>query len=351
MNEISPDNRKTGPDQNAAPERPAVVHAQRRKFLPGLLITLALASAISALYLVYTGRHAGQSTRATVENLVETSERLGARLGELETQIEQLQEAEEATTRSLFALTRELPGSNEDWALAEIEFLLVIAVHHAQLERNPGAALEAMQTAELRLRGLDNTALDPVREQLARDINRLQEVKSPDISGLALLLRDLADRAHSLPLAGEKDQPLPAASAAEEERASSVMGAIWREVKNLVIIKHEEGGRPASLLPGQEYFVYQNLRLELESARLSLLRRDTENLHASVVVLQKWLEEYFSADDPAVINVKTSLHQLSSINLEPPIPDISSSLESLRAYMREKAAVSRRDEESRTPQT
>jgi len=120
-------------------------------------------------------------------------------------------------------------------------------------------------------------------------------------------------------------------------------------LRNLVVIRHVEEKRRALLAPDQDYFVYQNLRLELESARLSLLRRDTENLHASVASLQEWLKEYFDKNDPAVVNVMATLQQLSSIDLEPPVPDISSSLESLRAYMREKAETSPQDEDDKGP--
>ncbi|MGH8120527.1 MAG: uroporphyrinogen-III C-methyltransferase [Gammaproteobacteria bacterium] len=359
MNETAQDNQKTGQKQNAktpaAPEKPGAVRGKPRQVLTGLLITVALVSAASALYLAYRGRSAGISTHATLETLVETSAALDARLGELETRIEQLQEAQEAASRTLLDFSSTLPGSNEDWALAEIEFLLIIATHHAQLEHDPGAALAAMQTAELRLRGMDNTALEPVREQLARDIDRLQEVSIPDIKGLALMLADLADRADRLPLAGTgsaADKPAQAAVTEEQESApQGFLKILWQELQGLVVIRHDAGGQPALLLPGQEYFVYQNLRLELESARLSLLRRDTENLHTSVSILLQWLGKYFDKDQRAVIDARESLRPLSSINLDPPLPDISSSLESLRAYMREKAAMSRQDEENGTPRT
>ena len=130
-----------------------------------------------------------------------------------------------------------------------------------------------------------------------------------------------------------------------------MLHALWQELRNLVVIRHAEGNRRTLLAPDQEYFIYQNRRLELESARLSLLRRDTENLHATVASLQQWLKEYFDSNDPAVVNVMTTMQQLSSINLEPPVPDINSSLESLRTYIREKAGTTPQHEDDRVPQT
>lgn len=339
----------------AGPEQPDIKKTGPRTVLFTLLLVVTLLSAISALYLAYRNRYASFSTHVTQANLVATSEKLGARLEELETQIDQMRETQEATSRSLLDLTRELPGGNEDWALAEIEFLLIIATHHAQLDRNLDATLEAMQTADLRLRGLDNPALDPVREQLTRDISRLKELNGVDTAALALFLGNLANRVNSLPLAGaasvnDGSSQETGVAQGQENTRKDILDTLWRELKSLVVIKHDEEKNQALLLPGQEYFIYQNLRLELENARLSLWRRDTENLHLSATYLQKWLTEYFDTTDPVVTNVMTSLQQLSSINLDPAIPDISSSLESLRAYIREKAE-SPQNTERRTPGT
>jgi uroporphyrin-3 C-methyltransferase len=88
------------------------------------------------------------------------------------------------------------------------------------------------------------------------------------------------------------------------------------------------------LLPGEEYFLTQNLRLELESARLSVLRADTGNLRASIVLIKSWLRQYFDTRDSAVINVMETLDQMQLIELKPALPDISSSVETLRAYLR-----------------
>ena len=334
-------------------KQPDLTRAQPRSALFSLLLLATLALAAGGLYLAWRNRDAGLSTRATVESLLGSREMLSARIKELEIQLAQLHEQQEITSRSVQDLVRELPGSNEDWALREVEFLLIIAMHHLELEHNIDAALGAMQAAALRLRGLDGTALEPVREQLAGDMKRLQELNAVDIRGQALFLGDLANRVNSLPLAGadkgagKNAEILPAQPAGQE----GVLNALWRELRGLVVIRHEKEKQRTLLAPDQEYFVYQNLRLELESARLSLLRRDTENLHASVASLQKWLAEHFDTNDPVVVKVMASLQQLSSINLDPAVPDISSSLESLRAYMREKAEVSPQDAEDKGPQT
>jgi len=326
---------------------------QSRNVLLGLLLIATLALATGGFYLATRNRDAGLSTRSQVEGLLGSRERASARIKDLARQVEDLHSQQEEIARSVQELASEFPGGNEDWALREVEFLLIVAMHHLELEHNIDAALNAMQEAALRLHGLGGAALDPVREQLASDIKRLQELDTADVSRLALFLEELAGLVNTLPLAGSHKGSVTAAENLQSQPGGDrgILNALWQELRNLVIIRHDDGKQRALLAPDQEYYLYQNLRLELESARLSLLRRDTENLHASVDTLQRWITEYFDGNDPGVADALKNLKQLSSINLSPPVPDISSSLESLRAYMREKDESAPTDGDNGGPRT
>ncbi|MEE9575237.1 MAG: uroporphyrinogen-III C-methyltransferase, partial [Gammaproteobacteria bacterium] len=110
---------------------------------------------------------------------------------------------------------------------------------------------------------------------------------------------------------------------------------LWQEIKSLVVIKRSGEVKQALLLPGEEYYLYQNLRLELESARQSVLRSDSLNLRSSIDLILTWTRRYFDTSNSAVINVMETLDKMRSVELKPELPDISSSLESLRAYIRE----------------
>jgi uroporphyrin-3 C-methyltransferase len=199
-----------------------------------------------------------------------------------------------------------------------------------------------MEAAELRIRDLGNPDLIPVREQLVADINKLKAVKYVDITGLSIYLADIIERASSLPL---KNVILKNSGTQGDQGEinnqtqtgfvwSNFVSTVWRELKGLVVIKHSGETRQALLLPDQEYFLYQNLRLELENARLSVLHRDTDNLRTSVNLLVNWLTDHFNTEDAAVENVIETLGKMSDLNLRPDLPDINSSLETLRAYIK-----------------
>lgn len=239
-------------------------------------------------------------------------------------------------------------GGNDDWALAEIEHLLIIATHRLLLEHDVPMALAAMQAADDRLRDNDDFRLFPVRQQLTADINALKAVDAVDITGLVLFLSDLVGRVTELPLqkgkiitASEQDTVSLQEQSGKWEQLRS---AIWEELKRLADIKRLSEESLATLMPQHQYFLFQNLRLQLESARYAALRRDTDNLHVSLDIIRAWLIDYFDTSDNGVANILESVTQMATLELNPPLPDISSSLETLRAY------VKRQEESANTPQ-
>ena len=260
----------------------------------------------------------------------------------MEDAIRQLQQKQGEQSDALASLYRDIQGDNEDWAIAEVEYLLIIAMHRLLLEGDVITALAAMEAADLRLKGLGDPGLLPVRQQLVADMNQLRAVNHADLAGMAIYLAELVDLAADLPL--NSQVITKAVLSADENQIDEGLAAepiwkkvprlLWQEIKSLVVIKRSGEARQALLLPGEEYFLTQNLRLELESARLSVLRADSGNLRASVVLIQSWLRQYFDTNDSAVINVMETLDQMQAIELQPALPDISSSVETLRAYLR-----------------
>jgi len=261
--------------------------------------------------------------------------------------IKQLERKQNEQSDALASLYWDKQGNNEDWALAEVEYLLIIAMHRLLLEEDVSTALAAMEAADLRLKGLGDPGLLPVRQQLATDMNQLRAVNQADIAGMAIYLADMIDLSADLPLKSEAIMKTNVTLSSDENQINDsvdvdpiwkkVPRQLWQEIKSLIVIKRTGEAKQALLLPGEEYFLIQNLRLELENARLSVLRADSGNLRASIVLIQSWLRQYFDTNDSAVINVRETLDQMQAIELKPAVPDISSSVESLRAYLRNAA--------------
>lgn len=253
----------------------------------------------------------------------------------------QLQEKQNQQADLLASVYR--PNSNQDWGLVEIEYLLVIATHRLLLERDIKTAIVAMKAADLRLKNIGDPSLLSVRQQLTTDINNLHAVKQVDISSLALYLNSIINIVDGLPLKSsshiqQQDAPLSETESVPESAEQSLLKklsvSLWREIKSLLIIKRTDQTEQVLLLPKEEFFLRQNLKLQLEIARQSILRADVNNLHASLDLMQLWLQQYFNNNDPSVINMLETFQKIRTVDLQPELPDISSSLENLRAYMR-----------------
>jgi len=335
-------NKDDSPEQIAS-DKTTKKRCRGRSF--ALIILLLICGLIGGGYYLW------KELQQTRTDLVEMGSNAQAQYGlmteniaAMEDVLKQLQQKQNAQSNALASLYRDIQGNNEDWAIAEVEYLLIIAMHHLLLQEDARMALAAMEAADLRLKNLGDPELLPVRQQLVTDMNQLRAVSQVDIAGMAIYLAELVDLAADLPLKLEVISKANVVPSTDENQIDDKLAAdpvwkriprlLWQEIKSLVVIKRTGEVKQALLLPGEEYFLTQNLRLELESARLSVLSADTGNLRASVVLIQSWLSQYFNTNDSAVINVMETLDQMQKIELKPVLPDISSSVETLRAYLR-----------------
>ena len=222
-------------------------------------------------------------------------------------------------------------GAHSDYALAEIEYLLVLAGHKLALEQDVAGALAALTAADTRLTGLALPGAEQAQAGLRADMARLGALEQADLGGLGLYLSDLIQRVDALPLRASATFEPAAAPGAAPEGARGFFAAVWRELKSLVIVRREDEAERPRLLPDQVYFLRANIKLELANARLAVFNRDTDNLRASLTRIQDWLGEHFDTDDSATANFNDTLRRMRGLELALPEIAIDSTLESVRA--------------------
>ena len=263
---------------------------------------------------------------------------------ELRKKLDELTTNQEMLTQAVNQPVEQQIHINEDYALAEVEHLLIIASYNLQLDHDVATALAAMDAADARLKGLRDPMVLSVREQLIADMNELRSLNQADLSGLGLFLSDLINRVDQLPLKENivVQKPEIVAEQNEEQLAGikNFFVLVWEELKSLVVITRDTEVNKARLLPDEIYFLRANLKLELANARFAVFNRDTNNLHASIGHIETWLNEYFDLSDASTQNIYDSLNKMKNLELEFPRMDISSSLESVRALIRSQGETS-----------
>ena len=250
------------------------------------------------------------------------------KIGVLESQLAESQSQQDA----LEALYRELAPSRDELALTEVEQVLVLANQQLALAGNVQAALVALQLADAKLGRMDLPRLTPLRRSLAVDMDELKAVPYVDVPGIAAKIDSALAMIDSLPLA--KDERLPvtpnAPPPADEAPWLRFLREIWSDIKGLVRV--ETSNRPVAPLvtPAQSYFLRENLRLRLLSARLTLLSRDQNSFKADLSAANGWVSQYFDTRTKPVQSLSTMLTQLAASPMPATMPDLSRSLELVR---------------------
>jgi uncharacterized protein HemX/uroporphyrinogen-III synthase len=247
-------------------------------------------------------------------------------------QIQQLNEAVETLS------TRE-GRSHTEWMVAEAEYLLEIANHRVALERDVKTAIAALGAADQRLKETGDPALFTIRQTISDEINSLRSVDVPDINGITFKLTSLANAVNTLPLIVKSPGYHPEGESfaiTKTEGWSETMRDVWNDIKNLVVVRRVDQPIEPLLPPDQRQFLFQNLRLKLEAARVAVLRNDNALLKTNLNEVQDWLKTFFDQDSAAVKNYLTSVAEIESINLKPELPDISKSLREIRKFQAER---------------
>ena len=234
-------------------------------------------------------------------------------------------------------LYNNLSANSDEAALAEVEQMLMIASQQLQLSANVRAALIAMQTADSRLQHMNRPAFSGLRQTINNDMDKLRGLHEADITGINLQINNLISAVDSMPLAYQQQLPAnqsvaQAAPPKDETTWQKLLREIWNELKQLVRIENTDKAEIPLLPPNQEFFLRENLKLSLLSARLALLSRDEVSFRQGLKTAQLWTARYFDAKSNESRHVSEGLKKLAASDISIELPDISDSLQAVRNY-------------------
>lgn len=265
-------------------------------------------------------------TRLLARNADDAMRQVGEKVARIESQMVASQQQQLA----LEALYKDLAQGRDQWTLAEIEQVLLTAAQQLQLAGNVKAAIIALEGADTRLQRLDKPQFTALRRAIAADLASLRATPSIDEIGTSARIEALATRSASFPLASA--QSSEAAPVARPAGASSLTQELWSELKRLVQIRRVDGNEGVLLPPDQAFFLRENLRLRLLTARLGLLTEDQAGFQADLLAAQDMLTRFFNTRDAGVAAAIKEIKHLSSLQIATRLPGIDASLAALDAY-------------------
>ena len=328
-----------------------------------LAFLVAIVALASAGYTAWQNWQAGADTTADdrvtrLESGLSSSERS---LADLLEQVNALEQRDPGIDAELDALRRELDerlrllnslparmstletsvaslagiseGARDAWILAESEYYMQIANAQLQLANNPHLAALALRMADERIVQLADPGLTDVRRAISDELAALDVMQKPDIEGATLTLASLARVVESLPLSGAVDGE---EAAVEIDPELSGVGRAWASVKNamsgLVTVTPVDQARLTQLSPDAEHFLRSNIALQLQAARLALLRGEQAIFTQTLDDTSTLLGDYFDADSPQVAGALQTIAEIRGHVFAVETPDISESLRLLRQF-------------------
>jgi len=275
-------------------------------------------------------REARMAAKAANEALADLQTRLQA----LETRATDTQNQQLALT----AMYQELARSQDERVAADIEQTLLLAQQQLQLAGNVRAALIGLEAAETRLSQLNKPQFASLRSTLARDMARLKLLPAADIEGISARLEALIQNVDRLK--PESETPAQDTTPRPPVVHPATIGTIdtlakfskeaWAEFKELVRIRRLDHPELPLLTPSQNYFLRQNLKLRLLTARLALLQRDEISFRADITAARDWTSRYFNRQDEVSKSFIASLEELLHAPVALKDAQISASLQAVR---------------------
>ncbi len=272
-----------------------------------------------------------QESRQRAAQALEAERAAEVRLGMLEKKMADSQSQQDA----LEAMYQELARNRDESALAEVEQVLLIANQQLQLAGNVRAALIALQNVDSTLQRMNRPQLNPIRNVINRDIARLKSMPYADIVGVSMHLDSVLNRVDSMPLAMEA-HPRPIPSKTGKATGGNLWVAFgreaWQDIKQLVKIQNMEKQEVQLLPPSQAYFLRENLKLRLLSARLALLAHDQGAFREDLKLAQQWIGQYFDVSAPEAKEALSILHQIYGSEIAIDRMDINDSLNAVHDF-------------------
>ena len=240
--------------------------------------------------------------------------------------VRSLEQRLSTTESSLVSVAAASQTSRAALDLAEIDFLLRTASERLQLFADPVAADMALQAADVQVEALNDPMFLSVRQRIAEARQALAMVPVVDRVDLIARITDLQSRISSLPFRGEVE----AHTTPELPEDAGWWQSFKHTLSSLVTVRRRVSTDQAMLSLNDKDYLRQGLWLQLESARLAMMRHDGAIYSASLDRVDATVRQFFKNGSSEVQAMLLETSGLKQVKIAPAMPDISAPWTQLR---------------------
>lgn len=335
----------TDVEKKETDQKPNKVIAKTSSSSPAyfILVFFICIALISGIYLLWENQQQNSIKQQLVtqridQQLATLKEQQVIVTAQNEKQIEDIHSFQENLRNNLTNIVRNNQHLRNDWLMAEAEYLIQLANHRLLLEKDVATAKVALKAADARLAEVADPALLRIRKILNNDLQALNIVTIVDLAGLSVTLSSLSSNIPNLPLRTPDPkthkliQEEKTSASSEVKSVKDLPAAIWKDIKSLIVIRKHEKPLEPLLAPNQHFFLVQNLALLLEQSRFALLNGNNQIYQERLKVTKKWITQYFDNEHNVTRNMLTSIDELQKLDIDPALPDISSTFSAIKKY-------------------
>lgn len=257
-------------------------------------------------------------------------------LREMEQRLRQETDALQRQLGEVSAAQRNLQVQPElGWKIREAEYLLNLANLKLQLENDVDGAIVLFESADRALAEAQRDGVLYIRQTIAEEIAQLRALEPLDREGVYFRLESLAGAIAQLDMLQSLRESIAAGRDSETESvADGGFIAAGLEFLGDVFVWRRWDERPEfELVAGQEEFVRESIRLQIEQAQLALLMRDEAMFRASLQAGLERLLSYAGAGGGSAAGLAGEFNELLLINIAPQLPVLNQSLNQVGEFL------------------
>ncbi|MHB0851765.1 uroporphyrinogen-III C-methyltransferase [Stutzerimonas nitrititolerans] len=286
-----------------------------------------------------------QKADEQTRQLAAGNQQLAARLGRLE----QLPSAAELDERRRLLATLQsdqqrlagrveqvLGASREEWRLAEAEHLLRMAMLQLSAMQDVKSAEMLVAEADLILQKQDDPSAYAARQKLLEGLEALRSLPQLDRTGLFLQLGALRGQSSQLSALAPE---FVNGEAGPEDLGQSRWQRWLDELTRYVRVDFDASADVKPLLAGQTLGqVRLALSLAIEQAQWAVLNGNAEVYRQALQQASALISDHFSEDNGQARGLRERIDALAQREVEVQLPDLSSALKALQAYVEKREA-------------
>lgn len=298
-----------------------------------------------------------QKADEQTRQLAAGNQQLAARLGRLE----QLPSAAELDERRRLLATLQsdqqrlagrveqvLGASREEWRLAEAEHLLRMAMLQLSAMQDVKSAEMLVAEADLILQKQDDPSAYAARQKLLEGLEALRSLPQLDRTGLFLQLGALRGQSSQLSALAPE---FVNGEAGSEDLGQSRWQRWLDELTRYVRVDFDASADVKPLLAGQTLGqVRLALSLAIEQAQWAVLNGNAEVYRQALQQASALISDHFSEDNGQARGLRERIDALAQREVEVQLPDLSSALKALQAYVGKREAPNETPAEPEMPE-